>query len=331
MTSRAGGAFAEVIFPRPPTRLDRSASGARRAAVRRGPRVRARAPERSIPARPPSTAPTEFLRPPARAARSTAIRHATRDTLHRRARARARARRIDSRVAAVDRVRPAQLWEASLESDVLGVLAVISFEWRDTTVYCHAVATSPAYRSRAGSSGSLQAGSRLVAFASPRFTKTFSPVPPSRAGASWPGAPSSRSRTCSWRPRRARTAPPRSGARPGRVSLLTSPAPGACATRRTSTSSSSVNRLPRGSQGRRRQPDLRLVKRSSNLEPAQVRKTWPRSSARAATSRRDSSKWTARCSSAKRNNKFLVSVGLLFPPKDALADDEHPWWYMTAR
>ena len=33
----------------------------------------------------------------------------------------------------------------------------------------------------------------------------------------------------------------------------------------------------------------------------------------------------------KRNNKFLVSVGLLFPPKDALADDEHPWWYMTAR
>jgi len=33
----------------------------------------------------------------------------------------------------------------------------------------------------------------------------------------------------------------------------------------------------------------------------------------------------------KRNNKFLVSVGLLFPPKDALEDDEHPWWYMTAR
>ena len=31
-------------------------------------------------------------------------------------------------------------------------------------VYCHAVATSPAYRSRAGSSGSLQAGSRLVAY-----------------------------------------------------------------------------------------------------------------------------------------------------------------------
>ena len=28
-----------------------------------------------------------------------------------------------------DRARPAQLWEASLESDVLGVLAVISFEW----------------------------------------------------------------------------------------------------------------------------------------------------------------------------------------------------------
>ena len=43
------------------------------------------------------------------------------------------------------------------------MLAVISFEWRDTAVYCHAVATSPAYRSRAGSSGSLQAGSRLVA------------------------------------------------------------------------------------------------------------------------------------------------------------------------
>ena len=33
----------------------------------------------------------------------------------------------------------------------------------------------------------------------------------------------------------------------------------------------------------------------------------------------------------KRNNKFLVSVGLLFPPKEALEDDEHPWWYMTAR
>ena len=32
----------------------------------------------------------------------------------------------------------------------------------------------------------------------------------------------------------------------------------------------------------------------------------------------------------KRNNKFLVSVGLLFPPKEALVDDEHPWWYMTA-
>ena len=33
----------------------------------------------------------------------------------------------------------------------------------------------------------------------------------------------------------------------------------------------------------------------------------------------------------KRNNKFLVSVGLLFPPQEALEDDEHPWWYMTAR
>ena len=75
------------------------------------------------------------------------------------ARARARAPRESIHAAAVDRVRPAQLWEASLESDVLGVLAVISFEWRDTAVYCHAVATSPAYRSRAGSSGSLQAGS----------------------------------------------------------------------------------------------------------------------------------------------------------------------------
>ena len=39
---------------------------------------------------------------------------------------------------------------------------------RDTAVYCHAVATSPAYRSRAGSSGSLQAGSRLVARVRPR-------------------------------------------------------------------------------------------------------------------------------------------------------------------
>ena len=33
----------------------------------------------------------------------------------------------------------------------------------------------------------------------------------------------------------------------------------------------------------------------------------------------------------KRNNKFLVSVGLLFPSQEALEDDEHPWWYMTAR
>ena len=33
----------------------------------------------------------------------------------------------------------------------------------------------------------------------------------------------------------------------------------------------------------------------------------------------------------KRNNKFLVSVGLLVPPRAALEDDEHPWWYMTAR
>ena len=33
----------------------------------------------------------------------------------------------------------------------------------------------------------------------------------------------------------------------------------------------------------------------------------------------------------KRNNKFLVSVGLLFPPQEALEDDEPPWWYMTAR
>ena len=24
-------------------------------------------------------------------------------------------------------------------------------------------------------------------------------------------------------------------------------------------------------------------------------------------------------------------VGLLFPPQEALEDDEHPWWYMTAR
>ena len=38
-----------------------------------------------------------------------------------------------------------------------------------------------------------------------------------------------------------------------------------------------------------------------------------------------------RASKIKRNNKFLVSVGLLFPPKEALEDDEHPWWYMTAR
>ena len=34
-----------------------------------------------------------------------------------------------SRAPQHDRARPAQLWEASLESDVLGVLAVISFEW----------------------------------------------------------------------------------------------------------------------------------------------------------------------------------------------------------
>ena len=59
----------------------------------------------------------------------------------------------------------AQLFESTRLAQVL---AVISFEWRDTAVYCHAVATSPAYRSRAGSSGSLQAGSRLVAFVRPR-------------------------------------------------------------------------------------------------------------------------------------------------------------------
>ncbi len=34
-----------------------------------------------------------------------------------------------SRAPRDDRAPPAQLWEASLESDVLGVLAVISFEW----------------------------------------------------------------------------------------------------------------------------------------------------------------------------------------------------------
>ena len=26
-----------------------------------------------------------------------------------------------------------------------------------------------------------------------------------------------------------------------------------------------------------------------------------------------------------------LGLGLLFPPKEALVDDEHPWWYMTAR
>ena len=26
-----------------------------------------------------------------------------------------------------------------------------------------------------------------------------------------------------------------------------------------------------------------------------------------------------------------AQVGLLFPPQEALEDDEHPWWYMTAR
>ena len=38
----------------------------------------------------------------------------------------------------------------------------------------------------------------------------------------------------------------------------------------------------------------------------------------------------------ERNNKYLVSeylvsVRLLTPPPEALEDDEHPWWYMTAR
>ena len=33
----------------------------------------------------------------------------------------------------------------------------------------------------------------------------------------------------------------------------------------------------------------------------------------------------------KRNNKFLVSVGLLKPPLDAARDDEHEWWYATGR
>ena len=27
----------------------------------------------------------------------------------------------------------------------------------------------------------------------------------------------------------------------------------------------------------------------------------------------------------------IHKVGLLFPPQEALEDDEHPWWYMTAR
>ena len=33
----------------------------------------------------------------------------------------------------------------------------------------------------------------------------------------------------------------------------------------------------------------------------------------------------------ERNTKFLASVGLLVPPKEALEDDEHPEWYMPAR
>ena len=37
-----------------------------------------------------------------------------------------------------------------------------------------------------------------------------------------------------------------------------------------------------------------------------------------------------RCAKIKGNNKFLVSIRVLFPPKDALEDDEHPWWYETA-
>ena len=36
---------------------------------------------------------------------------------------------LRARLSRYGRVRPSQLWEASLESDVLGVLAVISFEW----------------------------------------------------------------------------------------------------------------------------------------------------------------------------------------------------------
>ena len=32
-----------------------------------------------------------------------------------------------------------------------------------------------------------------------------------------------------------------------------------------------------------------------------------------------------------RPTRPSTTVGLLFPPKDALEDDEHPWWYMTAQ
>ena len=87
MTSRAGGAFAEVL---PGVFTTRAApSHGRRASTY--PTI-----ERAAPL-------SRYAPPPSRAAARTPETPST--------------------------APPAQLWEASLESDVLGVLAVISFEW----------------------------------------------------------------------------------------------------------------------------------------------------------------------------------------------------------
>ena len=50
----------------------------------------------------------------------------------------------------------------------------------------------------------------------------------------------------------------------------------------------------------------------------------PRAAPRASPERRHD-----RRQNIKRNNKFLVSVGLVKPPLDAARDDEHEWWYAT--
>ena len=164
VTSRAGGAFAEVSLlaaaPRGhalhavPTRPETTSSpraftASRYASPSRGRRASTSSDHRSAPRLKAAT---------------RRRRRAPRHERPRRSRPRpprSSGRRASKATSWACVSGAAQLFESTRLAQVL---AVISFEWRDTAVYCHAVATSPAYRSRAGSSGSLQAGSRLVAF-----------------------------------------------------------------------------------------------------------------------------------------------------------------------